>query len=508
LAAPSRPAQSAKQNRIQIRGWIVAATWAVTIAVFYFLLGRWMGFAVEGMDRSMLSPIGLVVSAVVLLDALIVTVLWARGLGSERAAAGSPVPGLGRRRFLAGFAAAVGGIVASVGATLGRNLGWLTITGPNIQAEAPTHADSPRDEWKGARIQSYRRLGRTNFEVSDISLGSGRIKGEVGEQVARAAIERGVNYFDTAPDYSEAGSELALGKVMKGNRDRMFLATKFCTPQGNLPAGTPVEKYVQVVEESLGRLQTDHVDLVHIHSCDTIERLMDPNAHEAFDRLKQQGKVRFLGFSSHTPNLEAVADRAIESNAFDVMMLAYHHGAWPRLSDIVARAHAKDIGVVAMKTLKGAKHRGLLESRDEQDSYTQAAFKWVLANPNVSCLVVSFRELSNVDEYIWASGKRPTSADYAILEKYDRLVSGKHCYQHCGACLSSCPEGLPIDDVLRFKMYFEDYGDEREAMRQYAKLDVKADVCTGCSAPCANACPFDVPIPEYTQRAHQLLTLA
>ena len=97
---------------------------------------------------------------------------------------------------------------------------------------------------------------------------------------------------------------------------------------------------------------------------------------------------------------------------------------------------------------------------------------------------------------------------HAILQKYDQRIAGKHCYQHCGACLSSCPEGLPIDDVLRFKMYFEDYGDEREAMRQYARLDVNADVCTGCSAPCANACPFDIPIPEATQKAHQLLSLA
>jgi ferredoxin len=122
--------------------------------------------------------------------------------------------------------------------------------------------------------------------------------------------------------------------------------------------------------------------------------------------------------------------------------------------------------------------------------------------------VISFRELANVDEYLYASGRRPTASDLALLGEYDRRIAGKHCYQHCGACLSSCPEGLPIDDVLRFKMYFEDYGDERDAMRQYAKLDVKADVCTGCSAPCANACPFDVPIPEMTRRAHQLLTLA
>jgi predicted aldo/keto reductase-like oxidoreductase len=495
-------------SRIVIAGWMPAASWTLTVVFCYFALGGWLGVALEGQDRSLLPRGPLWLSGLSGLGSLILSLFWARGIGAAKAVPAEPVRGLGRRRFLAGFAVSLGGTVASLAAAVGKNLGWMTVTASNIQAQVPNRADAPRQEWEGARVQAYRRLGRTNFEVSDIALGSGRIKGEVGEQVARAAIERGVNYFDTAPDYSEAGSELALGRAMKGHRDGMFLATKFCTPQGNLPAGTSVAHYMEAVEASLGRLQTDYVDLVHIHSCDTLERLMDPNAHEAFDRLKQQGKVRSLGFSSHTPNLEAVADKAIESDAFDVMMLAYHHGAWPRLGEIIDRAHARDMGVVAMKTLKGAKHKGLLESRAEQDSYTQAAFRWVLSNPSVSCLVISFRELSNVDEYLYASGQRPVPSDHAILQKYDQRIAGKHCYQHCGACLSSCPEGLPIDDVLRFKMYFEDYGDEREAMRQYARLDVNADVCTGCSAPCANACPFDIPIPEATQKAHQLLSLA
>ena len=154
---------------------------------------------------------------------------------------------------------------------------------------------------------------------------------------------------------------------------------------------------------------------------------MDPTCHEAFDRLKEQGKVRFLGVSTHTPGLETVADAAIDSGRFDVMMLAYHYGAWPRLGEIMKRAHEKDVGIVAMKTLKGAKHRGLMEMRPEADSYTQAAFKWVLANPNVSCLVISFFEPQHVDEYLYASGKKLTEADLALLEKYDRLIAGTHC---------------------------------------------------------------------------------
>ena len=96
----------------------------------------------------------------------------------------------GRRRFLAGGAAAIGGLVASTIAALSRNMGWLTVTRPSMLASAPTGAESPRPEWKGARVQDYRLLGRTGFRVSDISLGSGRIRGEIGERVAREAIER------------------------------------------------------------------------------------------------------------------------------------------------------------------------------------------------------------------------------------------------------------------------------------------------------------------------------
>ena len=344
--------------------------------------------------------------------------------------------------------------------------------------------------------------------MSDISLGSGRIAGSAeGERIARDAIERGVNYFDTAPDYSEYGSEMVLGKALQGRRDKMFIATKFCTAGGHLPTGSSVDDYIATIEGSLGRLKTDYVDLVHIHSCNTLDRLLDPNVHEAFDRLKQQGKARFLGFSSHTPDLPLVADAAIDDGRFDVMMLAYHYGAWPQLPAIIERAAKSDIGVVAMKTLKGAKHEALSDFRDDADSYTQSAFKWVLSNPNIACLVVSFFQPQHVDEYLYASGGSLSQQDLAVLERYENQIAGTYCEEHCGACLDSCPEGLPIGDVLRQRMYFEDYGNEKEAMRLYAGLERGADACASCSAPCTDKCPYGIDIANRMRGAHELLTL-
>ena len=101
--------------------------------------------------------------------------------------------------------------------------------------------------------------------------------------MARLAVERGVTYIDTAPDYVDAGSELAIGAALRGQRDKVFLATKFCRPNGHVAAGSSVKTYMDVVDASLARLQTDHVDLVHVHACDDVGRLMDPSVHEAFD---------------------------------------------------------------------------------------------------------------------------------------------------------------------------------------------------------------------------------
>jgi predicted aldo/keto reductase-like oxidoreductase len=425
----------------------------------------------------------------------------------------------GRRGFLTGAAsglgAALGAALVGGGAMVTRaifgvgqpGLGWSKV-GQGIRVDAPQTHPEWLEAWKGSRIRQHRRLGRTDAEVSDICLGSTRISGEKGERIVRAALERGVTYIDTAPDYSETGSEQAIGRAIRGLRDRLFLATKFCTPIGHLPAGAPVSAYKEVVEASLGRLGTDHVDLVHIHACDSVERLMDPNAHEAFERLKQEGKARFLGFSSHTPNLVQVADTAIDSGLFDVMMLAYHHGVWAPLAGIMERARReRDMGIVAMKTLKGAKHHGLAGFRRERDAYSQAAFKWVLSNPHVSCLVISFFEPQHVDEYLYASGKAPAPDDLAVLDKYDREILGTYCSPHCGECLDRCPEALSIPEVLRYRMYFEDYGWEKEGMRLYGRIAKQASVCASCRAPCLGACPVGIPIQARMREAHEMLTL-
>lgn len=506
---------------------------AITLAVGFFYAGAVLyrtfigldpaafpgGVWLESLARLMPNPpsfslAGLVLALLALLAAGALTFWLVR-----RATRAATDPS--RRTFLTGAASGAGAAVVATAAggalAFGRAFfglgnegrGWQPTATQIFGGEVEKTAAEWRGEWKGARVRAYRRLGRTGFEVSDISLGTGGIRGDNGEAIVREALDRGVNYLDTAPDYSGSGSEQAIGRALRGrDRSQLFIATKFCTPAGHLPTGTPVAEYERAIEDSLGRLGTDYVDLVHVHSCDEIDRLMDPNLHEAFDRLKQAGKARFLGFSSHTPNLVQVADQAIRSGRFDVMMPAYHHGIWPTLGDVIARARREqDMGVVAMKTLKGARHHGLVGFREQAGAYSQAAFKWVLSNPDVNCLVISFTEPQHVDEYLFASGAALATKDVAVLRAYDQQIAGTFCPPHCGDCLGSCPEGLAINDVFRYRMYFEDYGWEKRGLESYAKLGSNASACLGCSAPCTGSCPVGIPIQARMLESHALLTL-
>ena len=411
-----------------------------------------------------------------------------------------PPSTLRRRKFLKGAATvAVGGAAAAA-----WHAAWKNSTYLFLMSEAPTEAAHPDPAWSGSVVRTYRPLGHTGIQMSDISFGGAGIS---EPDVVTRAVERGINYFDTSPDYSHTGSEQVIGQALKPHRDKVFIASKFCTAEGHLPTDTPVGDIVTAVEGSLQRLQTDYLDVCIIHEVNSLDRLMAPTFHEAFDRLKQQGKVRFLGVSSHTPNLEEVMRHAVDSGRFDMLLVAYNFNNWPDLTTIFRAAKQRGVGVVAMKTLKGANATVLKDFADRSQAFSQAAFKWVLGNPDVSGLVVSISDFDQIDEYLYASGQKLTDADLALLQRYDALIARDYCRPGCGACLDRCPYGVPVDDVFRYAMYFENYGRERDARARYAALPMarNATQCATCPAPCEAACPFDISIRDKLRGFHRLL---
>jgi predicted aldo/keto reductase-like oxidoreductase len=121
--------------------------------------------------------------------------------------------------------------------------------------------------------------------------------------------------------------------------------------------------------------------------------------------------------------------------------------------------------------------------------------------------VVTMQAPSQVDEFVAASGGvKVTQQELELLQRYTALNDATYCRPLCNACEASCPEQVQIADVLRHKMYLEDYGAARPAMEGYAELAHNAAACLTCSHQrCLQACPYGLSIPELTRQAHRLL---
>src|SRR5206468_2445381 len=143
----------------------------------------------------------------------------------------------------------------------------------------------------------------------------------------------------------------------------------------------------------------------------------------------------------------------------------------PELPRLLAKAKQKNVGVIAMKTLRGARLNDLRRYEAGGHTFAQAAFRWVLSGPHVDALIITMTSPEQVDEYLGASGADAVSrADFELLARYEARNGATQCRYGCATCLAACPEGVPIVDVLRARMYADDYGDLAFARDEYAGL--------------------------------------
>ena len=394
------------------------------------------------------------------------------------------------------------------------------LQGSAVLSTAPglvTSASAAPSAATAAAIKQYKPLGSTDMRIADISFGSSRLRDD--SKLVQHAFERGINYFDTAESYTGGVSEETLGHALRGKRDKVYLASK-----GAFYSGTRQQEMMQTLEGSLRRLRTDYIDVYFNHAVNDLDRLQNPEFYAFTERAKQQGKIRYVGLSGHGGRLIACLDYAIASGQFDVMLVAYNFGQDPSflqfftrgfdfiainqdLPRVLRKAKAAGMGVIAMKTLRGARLNNMEPYQQDGATFSQAAFRWVLSNPAVDALIVTMRDPEQVDEFVAASGTtKVTRQDLRLLHRYVSLNDATYCRPLCDACEASCPEQVQIADVLRHKMYFADYGAERMAMEEYATLTHNAAACLTCSHQrCLQACAYGLPIPQLTRQAHQWL---
>ncbi|MEM9622417.1 MAG: aldo/keto reductase, partial [Pseudomonadota bacterium] len=348
-----------------------------------------------------------------------------------------------------------------------------------------------------AEVRSYQRLGRTDLQISDISFGTSRLRrGE--ENLIHHALDRGINYFDSAESYTGGQSETVLGHALKGRRQDVYLVSKTITR-----SNTTAARMMSDLDSSLRRLQTDYVDVYMNHAVNDTAVVGNPEWLDFTEKAINQGKIRYTGISGHAGHLIDCLDYALDEDLIDVMLVAYNFGQDPKfyeglsrgidwiatqpdLPRVLQKAKQKDVGVVAMKTLMGARLNDMRPYEEafgpQGATFAQAAFSWVLADPHVDALVISMTDTQRIDEFLGASGQTQVSAQARhLLDQYAYLNGANYCKHACNLCTGACPYGVPISDVLRTRMYATDYADVEFARREYSLLETSAEACLQCS---------------------------
>ena len=318
----------------------------------------------------------------------------------------------------------------------------------------------------------YRRLGKTGFKVSEVSLGTWQVGGRWGDpfsnktadNIINTAIDGGVNFIDTADVYSSGLSEAAVARVVKSRSEEVFIATKCGRQiQPHTPEGYTAARLKGYVEESLQNMKLETLDLVQLH-CPPTEVYSRPEIFEAFDRLKEQGKIRNLGVSVE------LVDEAIMAMKYpnvSTVQIIFNMFRLKPHEQFFKKASEQDIGIIARVPLasglltgkmtantqfgpedhrsfnrhgeafdKGETFSGVdfelgLEAVDElkkifpgQTSLAAWAIRWVLMFPEISTVIPGASRAEQVQSNIQASALPPLTQEQmqGVQRVYDQYI--------------------------------------------------------------------------------------
>jgi predicted aldo/keto reductase-like oxidoreductase len=338
---------------------------------------------------------------------------------------------------------------------------------------------------------------------------------EVVVPTLRAAVERGINYFDVIFAMPEYLDQMAEG--FRGLRERVLLAAHLgSTDRGGQYYKTrTVRRCESSFYHVLRYLETDYVDVLWLHNFNALndwERASRSGFLDLADRLRNEGKARFLGISGH---YHSIMERAIESGLVDLIMLPvnlFNH-AMPGRSHLLDLCARQNVGVVAMKPFGGGRllnKRGSLRVPKYQTSGETFQVKIASEITPVQCLsyvlaqrgvTVALPGIKSEDELAAALHTLEASEaerDFSgLLEDFGRYIEGECTY--CNHCLP-CPVEIDIGQVNR-QLDLVDIGLTASLLAAYAALPVKASACTECGA-CTKRCPFGV---DVIPRIHQAI---
>lgn len=357
-----------------------------------------------------------------------------------------------------------------------------------------------------------RKFGKTGVEVPVLGLGA-MFDTVVNPVILQQCYDNGVLYWDTAASYAKGQSEIGIGLFFEKHpevRKNIFLVTK-------AKAHSP-EEMTKSLDRSLERMKTDCVDLFFFHGIDNISAIEKPEMKAWAENAKKAGKIRFVGFSTHT-NMEQCLLGTPKLGWVDGIMLTYNYTNMrtPEMKRAMDACHEAGVGLTAMKVMAlgqrksaGTNTEILLEPLTAK-GFTpgQAKIKAVLENAQLACACVQMQNLQIFQEnFAAATDMKPlTVADREALRRYAEA----NCTNYCAGCARRCETALantiPVRDVLRYQMYHESYGMTDEARESLAALPSEVlDRLTGTDfSPAEKVCPNRLPLAQLMRQARSLV---
>jgi len=425
---------------------------------------------------------------------------------------------INRRNFLktigaAGLTPAFGGVTKGLASA-------EAVTGPS-------EANAGQEQKKAKFPQVLKRkLGKTGVEVPCLALGT--IFDTVQNQtVLKKAFQRGVTYWDTAPDYAGPNSELGIGKFISKNpevRKKLFISTKASD-------ATSIANVEKSLQDSLKRLNTNYIDLYHI--MDYVVRpgfsghgLSDPT--QLTDELKQwvqsakkRKLIRFFGFPTHK-NMAKCLAVASKLDWIDVIMTVYSFRLRldAKMQAAIEACHKAGIGLIAMKIqgypqeLKTEEEKKLVGYfRQRGLTEVQAKIKVVLQDQRFSSACVRMENVGILTENVSAvlDKTKLTQTDMEVFEEYTQAT----CNGYCAGCAHICDSALPVgfqqgqvSDIMRYLMYYNSYDDKARARELFAQIprNVRNKLLNIDYSAAEARCPQCIPIGKLIVEAVSKLT--
>ena len=330
----------------------------------------------------------------------------------------------------------------------------------------------------------YVKLGKTDLKISEVGFGGIpiiRLDKDTAVKVLRRAYEQGITFYDTANIYRD--SEEKIGRAFDGMRKKIVLATKTFLRDA--------DRATKHIENSLRMLKTDHIDLYQLHQVaqekDLFAVTAPKGALEAVMKAQKQGKVRFIGVTSH--NL-AMAVKLVKTGFFATIQFPFNFIEDEPKGELHREARERGMGILGMKPFAG----GVIDN-------ARIAVKFLRQHHDVIPLV-GFDSVASVDEVVSFYGRanRVTKKDRELMDKY-RVELGKKFCHRCEYC-QPCPHGVMITPAMAYNIVAARMSptvavDFSRVMMESVKL------CEECGE-CEDRCPYELPVQEMLKANYDL----